>query len=264
MTQSSDIQFNDGAAYERLMGRWSRKVGREFLAWCKVPPGAAWLDVGCGNGAFTEEIIANAAPASVVGIDPAPAQIEYARKRPGVASARFEVGDAQELPFGNAELDAAVMALVIAFVPDPAKAVAELVRVVKPDGLVATYMWDLPMGGVPTSPFYRMLKRMGVDAAQPPSAEISARGPLEALWRGAGLDDVEVTEFRITVHFTDFEDFWQANTLPVGPQAARIKTLSPAQRDELRQRLKESLKFAADGSISYEAFANAVKGRRAS
>lgn len=264
MTQSSGIQFNDGAAYERLMGRWSRKVGRDFLRWCNVPPGATWLDVGCGNGAFTEEIVANAQPASVQGIDPSPAQIDYARKRSGVAMARFQIGDAQDLPFGNAEFDAAVMALVIAFVPNPAKGVAELVRVVKPNGVVATYMWDLALGGVPTSPFYRALKQMGVDATQPPSAEFSAREPMQRLWREAGLADVEMTEFRITVHFTGFEDFWQANTLPVGPQAARIQALSAEQLQELHQRLKDSLTPAADGSISYEAFANAVKGRKTS
>lgn len=262
MSQSSDIQFNDGAAYERLMGRWSRKVGREFLRWCNVPAGGRWLDVGCGNGAFTEEIVAHAQPSAVQGIDPSPAQIDYARKRTGTAMARLDVGDAQALPYGNAEYDAAVMALVIAFVPDPAKGVAELVRVLKPGGLAATYMWDIPAGGVPTAPFYRTLKQMGMDAAQPPSAEISAREPLERLWREAGLADVEMTEFRITVHFIDFEDFWQANTLPVGPQAARIKALAPEQVDELKRRLREQLKPAADGSISYEAVANAVKGRK--
>ena len=116
MSQSSDIQFNDGAAYERLMGRWSRKVGREFLRWCNVPAGGRWLDVGCGNGAFTEEIVAHAQPSAVQGIDPSPAQIDYARKRTGTAMARFDVGDAQALPYGNAEYDAAVMALVIGMI----------------------------------------------------------------------------------------------------------------------------------------------------
>ncbi len=237
-------------------------MGRDFLRWCNVPAGARWLDVGCGNGAFTEEIIANAQPSAVQGIDPSPGQVEYARKRPGTASARFEVGDAQALPYGNAEFDAAVMALVIAFVPDPAKGAAELARVVKPGGLVATYMWDLPAGGVPIAPFYKALKDMGMDAAQPVSAEISARAPMEKLWREAGLADVETTEVRLTVAFRDFDDFWEGNTQPVGPHAARIKSLSPAQLQELRDRLDKDMARGPDGSISYVAVANAVKGRK--
>ena len=262
MNDTPNSQFTDGAAYERLMGRWSRKVGADFLSWCGFPSGLSWLDVGCGNGAFTEEIVARTAPSAVTGIDPSPAQIAYAQKREGVSSARFEVGDAQKLPFADSTFDVGVMALVIAFIPDPAKGVAELARVVKPGGRIATYMWDLPAGGVPMAPFYRTLKGMGMDAAMPPSAEFSRREAMDSLWRGAGLTDVETSELRITVHFTDFDDFWQANTLPVGPQAERLRSLKEEQIEELRTRLRSTLPTAADGSISYEAVANAVKGRK--
>ena len=128
--------FTDGEAYERLMGRWSRLVGETFLDWLDVPNGLRWLDVGCGNGAFTEELIARCAPATVTAIDPSDDQLAYARTRLGAKTANFQVGDAQKLPFGDGSFDVAIMALVISFVPDPDKAAAEMARVVRPGGWV--------------------------------------------------------------------------------------------------------------------------------
>src|SRR4051794_21307904 len=119
-------QFSDGSAYERLMGRWSRIVGEDFLPWIDVPDGKRWLDVGCGNGAFTELIIARCAPASVNGVDASEEQLAYARQRPGAEIANFQQADAQSLPFADNAFDAAVMALVISFIPNPAKAASEL------------------------------------------------------------------------------------------------------------------------------------------
>ena len=124
--------FTDGEAYERMMGRWSRLVGETFLAWLDLPNGLRWLDVGCGNGAFTEEIIARCTPATVMAIDPSDEQLAFARTRPGAKMAEFLTGDAQKLSFGDGTFDVAIMALVVAFLPDPAKAVAEMARVVRP------------------------------------------------------------------------------------------------------------------------------------
>jgi ubiquinone/menaquinone biosynthesis C-methylase UbiE len=155
---SADKLFTDGEAYERMMGRWSRLVGEAFLDWLDVPKGLRWLDVGCGNGAFTEEIIARCAPATVMAIDPSDEQLAFARTRPGAKIAKFEVGDAQKLSFGDATFDVAIMALVLAFLRDPAKAVAEMARVVRPGGWVATYMWDILGGGSPTTPIYTAIE----------------------------------------------------------------------------------------------------------
>src|SRR5262245_6760866 len=151
MTEAGGM-FADGAAYERLMGRWSRIAGAAFLDWLDAPGGLRWLDVGCGNGAFTEELVSRCAPAAVTGIDPSEGQIAYARKRAGVGMAEFRVGDAQLLPFAASSFDAAIMALVIQFLPDPAKAVAEMARVVRPGGSVASYMWDAAANGSPIGP----------------------------------------------------------------------------------------------------------------
>src|SRR5579859_3753634 len=132
--------FSDGKVYERMMGRWSKLAGRIFLDWLDPPQNLRWIEVGCGNGAFTEELIARCAPAAVSAIDPSEGQLSFARARPGTTLAQFRRGDAQ------------AMALVITFLPDPAKAVAEMARVVKPGGLVASYMWDTLGGGEPLAP----------------------------------------------------------------------------------------------------------------
>jgi len=122
------IRFDDGAAYERMMGAWSRLAGGIFLDWIAPRPGLRWVDVGCGNGAFTELVVERCAPAEVHGIDPSEGQLKYARARLGTRMAEFRQGDAMALPFPDNLFDLAVMALVIFFVPDPAKGVAEMVR----------------------------------------------------------------------------------------------------------------------------------------
>jgi ubiquinone/menaquinone biosynthesis C-methylase UbiE len=133
------IRFEDGAAYERMMGVWSRLAGKVFLDWLAPSEGLRWIDVGCGSGAFTELVCARCAPAEIHGIDPAEAQLAFARARPGAQAVQFRQGDAMALPFDDNSFDAAVMALVIFFVPDPARGVAEMARVVAPRGAVAAY-----------------------------------------------------------------------------------------------------------------------------
>lgn len=115
--------FSDGANYERLMGRWSARVGVRFLDWLEQPAGLRWVDVGCGNGAFTEQLVTRCAPATVHALDPSEGQIDVARRRSGVTNVEFQQGDAQALRFGAATFDVAAMALVISFVPDQERGV---------------------------------------------------------------------------------------------------------------------------------------------
>lgn len=257
----ADQLFTDGAAYERLMGRWSRVVGQAFLDWVDVPKQLRWLDSGCGNGAFTEELIARCAPAMVTAIDPSEEQLAYARKRPGARTAEFRIGDAQKLPFEDDSFDAAIMALVISFLPEPAKAAAELARVVRRGGWVATYMWDFFGGGSPTYPINQAIKSLGRDPALPPNPMISGRKAMQELWEGAGLLSVETEVIRIPVVYSDFNDFWNSNTVPVGPQGKLIESMTATEKERLRTCLPDHLPIASDGRIAYEAFANAVKGR---
>jgi ubiquinone/menaquinone biosynthesis C-methylase UbiE len=143
------IRFDDGEAYERGMGVWSRRVGEIFLDWLAPVPGLAWIDVGCGNGAFTELLVQRCSPREVQGVDPSDAQLRFARERPGAEGAVFREGDAMALPFEAGRFDAAVMALVIFFVPEPAKGLAEMIRIVRPGGMISAYAWDMLGGGFP-------------------------------------------------------------------------------------------------------------------
>jgi SAM-dependent methyltransferase len=260
MSKTSDL-FTDGEAYERMMGRWSRLAGQVFLDWLDVPPNLRWVDVGCGNGAFTETLIARCAPSEVTALDPSEGQLAYARKRPGTAAAQFRIGDAQALPFGDDVFDVAAMALVITFLSDPGKAVAEMARVVRPGGRVGTYMWDIPGGGVPVHPVSVAMESLGMPNPRPPGAEVSRRDALQALWRHAGLEAIETRVIRIPVAYRDFDDFWDSNSVPVGPHGKAIQAMPPAAREQVRERLREQLHVGADGRIVYESFANAVKGR---
>lgn len=256
------IRFQDGEAYERGMGVWSRLAADIFLDWVAPADGLRWLDIGCGSGAFTEAVIQRHAPAGIIGIDPAEAQIAYARTRPSTTAARFEIGDAQNLPFADGEFDAAAMALVIFFVPDPAKGVAEMTRVVRPGGLVATYAWDMAGGGFPFHPVQAELRAMGIIPPMPPSVGASDLDAMRDLWTNAGLDAIETRQIEVRRTFADFDDFWRSSTITgsIGPTVAGM---TEAAAEDLRARVRARLPApAANGSITYQSRANAIKGRR--
>jgi ubiquinone/menaquinone biosynthesis C-methylase UbiE len=255
--------FRDGEAYELTMGRWSQLVGDKFIDWLDVPNGLRWLDVGCGNGAFTERIISCSAPTEVVAVDPSEEQLAYASTRPGTKLAKFQVGDAQSLPFADGRFDAAVMALVITFIPDPARAVGEMVRVVRPGGWIATYMWDVLAGGLPMAPFYAAMKSLGIaPPMSPSSAAISRSEAMLAIWKNAGLVSIDTRVIRILTHYANFDDFWNANTIGVGPLGKAFNEMTASVKGQLRTRLSEQVAIGPDGRVTYEAFANAVKGRK--
>ncbi len=254
--------FTDGEAYERMMGRWSQLAGVTFLDWLAAPKGLSWLDVGCGNGAFTEALTTRCAPSVVQGIDPSEAQIAYARTRDAAKLAHFDTGDAQSLPSGEASFDVATMANVISFIPDPDKAVREMARVVRPGGWVATYMWDIPGGGLPQEPFRTAAKALGLSVPPPiTGSEVTQRDGLHALWERAGLEDIETRRIDVQVTYTDFEDFWQPNMALPAPTVQYVSKLPPSDKERVREWLHESLPKDAQGRISYGAHANAVKGR---
>jgi ubiquinone/menaquinone biosynthesis C-methylase UbiE len=260
---AESIRFEDGAGYERVMGVWSRSAGSVFLDWLAAPPHWRWLDVGCGNGAFTELLFERCAPAAATGVDPSAAQLDFARSRPGTPGATYVQGDAMSLPLADASFDAAVMALVLFFVPEPARGVAEMARVVRPGGLVAAYAWDILGGGFPLAKMHEEMRGLGIDVMYPPSVEAAGLANMRALWSGAGLVDVETTTIEVTRTYDDYEDLWQTALLAssirqrVLPQPAQVQA---QLKERLRQRCDEDAD--ARGRITWRARANAVRGRR--
>ena len=254
------IRYDDGPSYERYMGRWSRLAGETFLEWLAPPPGLRWIDVGCGTGAFTELLVERCSPVEVQGIDPSDAQLAFARARSAARLAEFRQGDATALPFSNDTFDAAIMALVIFFVPEPAKGVSEMVRVVCPGGLVATYAWDILGGGFPMEAIQAEMRAMGLTPVLPPRADASRMDALRTLWMGAGLDAIETREIAVQRTFVDFEDFW--TTALLGPSIRpMVAAMAPEDVERLKKRVHARLPADATGRVAYSARANAIKGR---
>jgi ubiquinone/menaquinone biosynthesis C-methylase UbiE len=257
---TEQIRFTNGATYERYMGRWSQLVGDTFLDWLDPAAGLRWLDVGCGNGAFTEMLVERCAPFSVEGIDPSEEQLAYARTRPAARGAQFRRGDAMAQPFPDDTFDAAVMPLVIFFVPDPASGVAEMARVVRPGGIVAAYAWDMSPGGFPYEALQAEMRTLGVAVPMPPSPDASRRDAMADLWTGNGLTAVETREIIVQRVFADFDDYW--TTISMGPSVGAKLAAMPAEDLALLEaRMHARLPADASGRVTYSARANAVKGR---
>lgn len=261
MTTTNAIRFDDGAAYERYMGKWSQLAGEKFLEWLAPKPGLRWLDVGCGTGAFTEMLVDRCAPLSVDGVDPSEAQLAFARRRPAALVAEFGVGDAMALPFPDASFDAAVMPLVIFFVPDPAKGAAEMARVVRRGGLVTAYAWDMS-GGFPYQALQDEMRGLGVDVPMPPSSDASRMNVMRELWTAAGLNAVETREIVVQRTFADFDDYW-TTILGGASVAARLAAMTVQDLALLKSRMHALLPADPAGRITYSARANAVRGRQA-
>lgn len=253
------IRFEDGAGYEKMMGTWSRIAGDVFLDWLSPAQGLRWVDVGCGNGAFSQLLVDRCAPASVDGFDPSEAQLSFARARPAGKVATFREGDAMQAPYPDASFDAAVMALVIFFVPHPAKGVAEMARIVRPGGSVAAYAWDVLGGGLPHAPLVAALKEVGLPPLYPPSAAAAELSALRELWSGAGLTEVQTQQFTVHRTFDGVEDAW--NTCLLGSSVrTRMASLSPAKVAEAREVFRANLRQDPSGPITFPARFNAVKG----
>jgi SAM-dependent methyltransferase len=245
------------------VGRWSGRVAPLFLDWLEIPAGGVWLDVGCGTGALTAAILEHAAPRAVTGIDRSEAYVEYARARIRDTRARFEIGDAQGLTAASGSCDSVVSGLVLNFVPEPDRMIAEMTRAVRAQGSVAVYVWDYAGGMEMLRRFWDAAIALDPAAARLDEANrfaICAPGPLEDLLLDARLRDVATHPLDAISHFRSFEDFWSPFLGGQGPAAGYLTSLGEDHRDELGARIRADLPFGADGSIVLRARAWAVRG----
>jgi SAM-dependent methyltransferase len=259
------VAFEDGDAYDRYMGRWSRAIGEKFLAWLNPPANLRWLDVGCGTGAFTELVLRHAAPETIVGIDPSPAQVEHASRTVSAPQVEFRGGSAVDLPFDTGAFDVVVSALVIHFFPDRPKAFQEMLRVARAGGIIGGYTWrkSATILDAPYGPLARGVIEITGDVMTSPAVPEAMPEGLRAALGAEGYGEIEVTTIEAGQTFLDFEDYWTSQTATFPhPVAKSVAALSDTDRERLRDMLRRALPAGVDGSITYPSRATAFKARK--
>ncbi len=264
------IVFANPVAYELWMGRWSARLAPSFVDFADLPAGARCLDVGSGTGALSVALLAGVADCRVVGVEPAADYVAYAEGEIADPRAHFEQGDALALSYADCSFEATVSLLILQELPDAAKAVAEMCRVTRPGGCVAACQWDFVDGFSMLQIFWQTVievvdsdeaRRQAKDCMPPGYSNAPA---LEALWRAAGLTDVETKSLEIVMRFEGFDDYWRPFLSGVTQTSSYAETLAEAEREALRQALfAKLLNGGADRAISLPARAWAVRGKRA-
>jgi SAM-dependent methyltransferase len=263
MSRTPAEAWESGHTYERYVGRWSRKVAREFLRWLAPGPSLAWADVGCGTGELTSAILAMCEPASVSGIDSSEGFVSQARRRIRDLRARFEVGDATRLPWHSAAWDVTVSGLVVNFVRDHDSMVREMARVTRPGGLVATYVWDYGGGMEMMRHFWDAAVTVSPDDAKLDQAErfpLCQPGPLQALFERMALKAVTVRAIQIPTVFENFDDYWTPFLGRTGAAPTYLASVDGDVRERIRLCLESRLAPTPGGPIELTARAWAVRG----
>jgi SAM-dependent methyltransferase len=253
--------FQNAEAYERFMGRWSRRLAPLLVRFGGLSDGDRVLDVGCGTGSLTFSLPGLANVSAVTGVDLTPGFLDFARARGTDPRITFRQGDARALPFDGNSFDRAFAMLVLHFIPDAARAVAEMRRVVRPGGTVAAAVWDL-YGG---QPHIRMVWDTAAvldPGLEPPLFRpMTAPGEMADTWRALGLREVEQTSLMIRVEFSSFEDFWSPFLLGEGPHGRYVAGLTEPARAALREHARRAyLANRPDGPRSFVSVAWACRG----
>lgn len=226
-------------AYGRFMGRFSEPLAAVFADACGVRAGQRVLDVGCGPGALTAELVRRLGPDAVTAIDPSPPFVEAAAARFPRVDVR--TGAAEDLPFADDIFDAALAQLVVHFMADPVAGLREMGRVTRPGGTVGACVWDFGEGGSPLSVFWRAAREVDPEAPNESGRPGTREGQLADLARRAGLTAVRPGMVSVTVDFPTFDAWWEPFQLGVGPAGAYVAGLDPDHRAALRDRCAELL-----------------------
>ena len=219
-------------AYGRFMGRFAEPLAGPFADRAGVTAGMRALDVGCGPGALTAELVQRLGPAAVTAIDPSPSFVSAVRER--FAEADVREGVAEQLPFPNASFDIALAQLVVHFMTDPVAGLAEMRRVTRPGGTVAACVWDHGGDGGPLSAFWQAARDLDPDAPDERDMPGVSEGHLVELSESAGLTGIEPSALTVTVGFTSFDQWWDPFLLGVGKVGAYLRQLDPTQLTALR------------------------------
>jgi ubiquinone/menaquinone biosynthesis C-methylase UbiE len=263
MNANAGDLFSSAKSYEGYVGRWSRPVAHEFVAWVAAPPSQTWLDVGAGTGILTEVILQDASPAKVVGIDLSEDYIAFAKQRIHDDRVELKVEDADKIAFETPEFDVSVAGLVLNFLPSPEQTMKSMVQAVRDGGIVAAYVWDY-------SGQMEMMRHFWDAAIQvDPTAESADAGPrfaicrpenLRALYESVGLTAVDVIPIDVPTHFENFDDYWLPFLGAQGSVSKYLRSTNDAMRTAIRDQLQKQLPIANDGRIQLVARAWAVKG----
>ena len=263
MNTKSDT-WSSGDPYEFFMGRWSRLMAPEFLKWLNLAKNLSWLDLGCGTGALSEAIIKNCKPAHLYCIEPSADFLAKAKERLG-NKAECLIGTATNIPLPDNKVDIAVSGLALNFFPDLAAALAEMKRVIKPNGIIAAYVWDY-------SGKMEFLRRFWDAAAEvaekTKGLDEGIRFPicnpdkLKSAFQDAELSNIETDYLTIETIFKDFEDYWNPFLGGQGPAPSYLASESSYIVGKIRFELQQNLPVEVDGSIRLLARAIAIRGTK--
>jgi ubiquinone/menaquinone biosynthesis C-methylase UbiE len=245
-----------GDAYDRFMGRYSRELAPAFADFARVGAGQRVLDVGCGSGVLTEELARRTSAEDVAGVDPSPLLAACAERVPG---ADLRGGSAEELPWQDDEFDAALAQLVVHFMADPAAGAGEMARVTRPGGTVAACTWDFGEGMQLLCTFWQSARALDPEA-DAETSPFGQREQLDALWRGAGLEQVETEALEVSSHYESFDELWDSFRLGVGPSGQHLVALPQERQEALRGEYFSRL-GEPGGSFDLPARAWAVRGQ---
>jgi SAM-dependent methyltransferase len=258
-------RWTSGAHYDQWMGRWSCLLAREFLTWLNLPAGLRWLDVCCGSGVITEAIVEFSSPASVVGVDVSPEQINFARQHRARNNVTFETADAMSLPFAEATFDVTVCGLGLNYIPSPVRGLEEFRRVTRPGATVAVYVWDYAQGARFLREFWDAAIAIDGEAATFDQAHrfpMCTPEGLRGLFEPAKLEDSTVHPLDVVTRFTSLDDYWDPLLTGQGSAPSYLATCDKKIQAAIRERLRAALPANSEGGIELSARAWAIRARR--